>query len=114
MTTGELPVPNVTVTQRLLGLAAVRGGHPALAGSSEVDAYTYAGLAGAIQAAAAGLAWRGLHPRDVVGVLVPDAACYALASHAIRAAAACRHRSRPGCRSPISPGSSPTAAPGCC
>jgi acyl-CoA synthetase (AMP-forming)/AMP-acid ligase II len=86
MTTGELPVPDVTVTQRLLGLAAVRGCHPALAGSSEVSAYTYAGLAGAIQAAAAGLAWRGLHPRDVVGVLVPDAACYTLASHAIRAA----------------------------
>ena len=38
MTSGELPVPNVTVTQRLLGLAAVRGCHPALAGSSEVDA----------------------------------------------------------------------------
>ncbi|MEP7024950.1 MAG: AMP-binding protein, partial [Actinomycetota bacterium] len=86
MTTGEMPVPEVTVTQRLLGLAAARGCHPALAGSNEVCAYTYAGLASAIQSAAAGLAWRGLHPRDVVGVLVPDAACYALASHAIRAA----------------------------
>src|SRR6266571_2404769 len=35
---------------------------------------------------AAGLAWRGLHPRDVVGVHVPDAVCHALATHAIRAA----------------------------
>ena len=33
-----------------------------------------------------GLAWRGLQPRDVIGVYVPDAACYVLAAHAIRAA----------------------------
>jgi hypothetical protein len=39
-----------------------------------------------VQAAAAGLAWRGLQPRDVIGVYVPDAACYVLAAHAIRAA----------------------------
>ena len=39
-----------------------------------------------MQAAASGLAWRGLQPRDVVGVYVPDAACYVFAGHAIRAA----------------------------
>jgi acyl-CoA synthetase (AMP-forming)/AMP-acid ligase II len=32
------------------------------------------------------LAWRGLQPRDVVGVYVPDAAAYVLARHAISAA----------------------------
>ena len=86
MTTGEQPVPDVSVTQRLLGTAAGCGSRPALAGSEEVGDRTYGGLASTIQAAAAGLAWRGLRPRDVVGVLVPDAVCSVLASHAIRAA----------------------------
>ena len=85
MPTTEMPLPDVAVTQRLLGLAPARGSHQALAGQQD-RGYSYGELAAAIQAAAAGLAWRGLHPRDVVGVLVPDAACYALATHAIRAA----------------------------
>jgi acyl-CoA synthetase (AMP-forming)/AMP-acid ligase II len=55
-------------------------------GGPAVPAYGYADLAAIVQAAAAGLAWRGLQPRDVVGVYVPDAVCYVLAAHAIRAA----------------------------
>ena len=39
-----------------------------------------------LQRAAAGLAWRGVRPRDVVGVYVADAASYILACHAIRGA----------------------------
>src|SRR5712692_211130 len=85
MTTTGMPLPDVAVTQRLLGMARARGSHQALAGR-ENRAYSYSELAAVIQAAAAGLAWRGLHPRDVVGVHVPDAVCYALAAHAIRAA----------------------------
>lgn len=85
MTTTGMPLPDVAVTQRLLGLAPARGSRQALAGPAN-RAYSYGELAAAIQAAAAGLAWRGLHPRDVVGVHVPDAVCYALATHAIRAA----------------------------
>jgi len=85
MTTTGTPMPELAVTQRLLGLAPARGSHQALAGPAN-RAYSYGELAAAIQAAAAGLAWRGLHPRDVVGVHVPDAVCYALATHAIRAA----------------------------
>ena len=60
MTTGEQLVPDVSVTQRLLGTAAGRGSRPALAGSEEVGDRTYGGLASTIQAAAAGLAWRGI------------------------------------------------------
>ncbi len=85
MTTTGMPLPDVAVTQRLLGLAPARGSRQALAGPAN-RAYSYSELAATIQAAAAGLAWRGLHPRDVVGVHVPDAVCYALATHAIRAA----------------------------
>jgi non-ribosomal peptide synthetase component F len=87
MTTGFEPPPGeVTVTQRLLAVAPSRGKHRALVGGPASPACSYAELAATVQAAAAGLAWRGLEPRDVIGVYVPDAACYVLASHAIRAA----------------------------
>jgi acyl-coenzyme A synthetase/AMP-(fatty) acid ligase len=87
MTTGIEPPPGeVTVTERLLAVAPCRGKHRALVGGPAGPACSYAELAVTVQAAAAGLAWRGLEPRDVVGVYVPDAACYVLAAHAIRAA----------------------------
>jgi acyl-CoA synthetase (AMP-forming)/AMP-acid ligase II len=86
MTSTEAAAGEATVTQRLLAAAPSRGGHRALVGGPSVPAYGYADLAAIVQAAAAGLAWRGLQPRDVVGVYVPDAVCYVLAAHAIRAA----------------------------
>jgi acyl-CoA synthetase (AMP-forming)/AMP-acid ligase II len=86
MMTTEMAAGDLAVTQRLLGLAAARGSHQALAGGQGNRAYGYAELATAIKAAAAGLACRGLHQRDVVGVHVADAVCYAVATHAIRAA----------------------------
>jgi non-ribosomal peptide synthetase component F len=86
MTSTEAAADEATVTQRLLAVAAARGEHRALVGGPADPPYGYADLAATVQAAAAGLAWRGLQPRDVVGVYVPDAACYVLAAHAIRAA----------------------------
>src|SRR6516225_1172744 len=87
MTMGtEAPLGGVTVTQRLLAVAPPRGEHRALAGGPAGLACGYAGLAATVQAAASGLAWRGLQPGDVVGVYVPDAACYVFAAHAVRAA----------------------------
>jgi non-ribosomal peptide synthetase component F len=87
MTMGtEAPLGDVTVTQRLLAAAPSRGEHRALVGGPAEPACGYAELAAMVQAAAAGLAWRGLQPRDVIGVYVPDASCYVLAAHAIRAA----------------------------
>ncbi len=81
ISSGEL-----TVTERLLGMARARAGHRALVGGGEARTYSYGDLAATVQAAAAGLASRGLQPRDVVGIYAPDAACYALAVYAIRAA----------------------------
>jgi acyl-CoA synthetase (AMP-forming)/AMP-acid ligase II len=74
------------VTQRLLSAASVFGCRPALVGRRPEPPYSFADLASTVQRAAAGLAWRGLRPRDVVGIYVPDAACYVLAFHAISAA----------------------------
>jgi non-ribosomal peptide synthetase component F len=79
---------DTTVTQRLVTAAAAYGCRPALVGRNPSQTYSFAELADTLQRAAAGLAWRGLRPRDVVGVYVPDAACYVLACHAIAAAGA--------------------------
>jgi len=76
----------MTVTQRLLETAVQYGGRPALVTGQSKEPYSFASLASTIRRAAAGLAWRGLQPRDVVGVYVPDAAAYVLACHAISVA----------------------------
>ncbi len=81
----EMTTTYLTVTQQLVEAAAGHGSHPALIGPAG-DPYSYAGLVDTIQRAAAGLAWRGLRRRDVVGVYVPDVASYVLACHAIGAA----------------------------
>jgi non-ribosomal peptide synthetase component F len=87
MTIGtEAPLGGLTVTQRLMAVAPSFGERRALVEGTAGLSCSYAELASTVQAAAAGLAWRGLQPRDVVGVHVPDAACYVLAAHAIRAA----------------------------
>lgn len=91
---GPAPTGDVTVTQCLVDCASAYGVRPALVGGAE-QTYSFAALASTVQRAAAGLAWRGLRPRDVVGVYVPDAASYVLACHAVRAAG--------GVPSPVSP-----------
>jgi acyl-CoA synthetase (AMP-forming)/AMP-acid ligase II len=80
--------PEATVPQRLVAAAAAYGCRPALVGPRPELPYSFADLAATIQRAAAGLAWRGLRPRDVVGVYVPDAVSYVLACHAIAGAGA--------------------------
>lgn len=106
ISSGEL-----TVTQRLLGMAGARGGHRALLGGGVARTYNYGDLAATVQAAAAGLASRGLQPRDVVGIYAPDAACHALAVQAVRAAGGIPSRSARRSPLPRSRDSSQTAAP---
>lgn len=85
-------IGEVSVTKRLMSIATDRAGLMALVGGPGPDgqpdggSYSYASLATTVQAAAAGLTWRGLRPRDVVGILVPDVAGFTLATHAVRAA----------------------------
>jgi acyl-CoA synthetase (AMP-forming)/AMP-acid ligase II len=95
VTTSEAPLGEVTITQRMLAAALARGEQRALVGGMDGADYTYAELAATVQAAAAGLAWRGLQSGDVVGVHVADAVSYVLATHAIRAAG--------GVPAPVSP-----------
>jgi acyl-CoA synthetase (AMP-forming)/AMP-acid ligase II len=89
MTVTDMPAPHMTVTQRLVDRSSARGEHPALVEGTAAwpgGTLSHADLAVTLQTAAAGLAWRGLRARDVVGVYVPDAVSYVLAVHAIRAA----------------------------
>jgi acyl-CoA synthetase (AMP-forming)/AMP-acid ligase II len=101
MSTAETMVGETSVTQRLLGAAAARDARAALLGGppdvpGACPGLSYPDLAVTLQRAAAGLAWRGVRPRDVVGVYVADALSYALACHAVRAAGAVP--------SPVAPG----------
>lgn len=96
MVPAETSAGALTITQRLLSVASVRGGCRALVADQGRSYYSYADMAATVQAAAAGLAWRGLQPADVVGVYLPDAVSYTLATHAIRAAG--------GVPSPVSAG----------
>lgn len=88
----QAPEAEVTITQRLVAIAAGHYELTALVGGIGSDGrpgvaiYTYARLAATIQAAATGLTWRGLRSRDVVGVYVPDAVSFVLAMHSVRAA----------------------------
>jgi acyl-coenzyme A synthetase/AMP-(fatty) acid ligase len=85
-------IAEVSATRRLVCAAADRTGLIAFVGGARHDggpggeSYSYSSFASTVQAAAAGLTWRGLRPRDVVGVMVPDAVSFAIAMHAVRAA----------------------------
>src|SRR5215469_13451070 len=66
----------MSVTRQLVDTAATRGDDDALIGAGDGRRHTYASLASTVTRAAAGLAWRGLRPHDVVGVYVGDVACF--------------------------------------
>ncbi len=83
---GSVHLAGASVTQRLVAAGTMFGCRPALVARRPERSYSFADLASTVQHAAAGLAWRGLRPRDVVGVYVPDAAGYVLACHSISAA----------------------------
>jgi acyl-CoA synthetase (AMP-forming)/AMP-acid ligase II len=95
-------VTEISVTCRLVSVAAGRSGQTALVGGGWSEAWArgedcgYASLAATVRAAAAGLTWRGLRPGDVVGVVVPDVVSFVLATHAVRAAGAVPSPVHPG------------------
>jgi acyl-CoA synthetase (AMP-forming)/AMP-acid ligase II len=89
----------VCVTRMVISAAAARADRPALIGAGarqETEAYSYRRFAATVEAAASGLARRGLQARDVVGILVPDAVSFILARHAVHAVG--------GVPTPIAPG----------
>jgi acyl-CoA synthetase (AMP-forming)/AMP-acid ligase II len=78
----DVEIPDVPLTQFVLGGAAGRAERPALIDGVSGRVLTYAQLAGAVRAAAAGLARRGFRKGDVLALFSPNLPEYVVAFHA--------------------------------
>jgi acyl-CoA synthetase (AMP-forming)/AMP-acid ligase II len=79
----DIEIPDVSLTQYVLGGAAARGDKPALIDGPTGAVTTYAELAERVDAAAAGLAAEGVGPGHTVGLLAPNSVDWAVAYHAV-------------------------------
>jgi acyl-CoA synthetase (AMP-forming)/AMP-acid ligase II len=78
----DIEVPDVSLTEYVLGGAAARGDKPALIDGPTGAVTTYAELAQRVDAAAGGLAAEGIGAGDTVGLLAPNSVEWAVAYHA--------------------------------
>jgi acyl-CoA synthetase (AMP-forming)/AMP-acid ligase II len=86
----DIEIPSVALTDFVLEHSAEYGDKPALIDGATGAAYTHAQAAGAIRAAAGGLAERGIAKGDVVALYAANAPDYVIAFHAVAAlGAAC-------------------------
>ena len=79
----DIEIPDVTLTEHVLGGAAARGDHPAIIDGPTGEVTTYAELAARVDAVAALLQAEGIGKGDVVGLVGPNSAAWAIAYHAI-------------------------------
>lgn len=79
----DVAIPEVSLSEYVLGGAAARGEKPALIDGPSGRALTYGGLVGAARRAAGGLAARGFGKGDVFAILSPNLPEYAVAFHAV-------------------------------
>jgi acyl-CoA synthetase (AMP-forming)/AMP-acid ligase II len=79
----DIEIPDVTLTEHVLGGAAARGDHPAIIDGPTGEVTTYAELAARVDAVAALLQVEGIGEGDVVGLVGPNNAAWAIAYHAI-------------------------------
>jgi acyl-CoA synthetase (AMP-forming)/AMP-acid ligase II len=75
----DVHVPDVTLSDFVLGAAAARGERPAIVDGVSGAVLTYAELAQAVERCAAGLLARGLQPGERVGIFAPNLPEYAVA-----------------------------------
>jgi acyl-CoA synthetase (AMP-forming)/AMP-acid ligase II len=78
----DVAIPEVTITEFVLGAAARRGDKPAIIDGSTGRTLTYAELASSVRRVAAGLAAHGLSKGEVLGIYSPNVPQYAVAFHA--------------------------------
>src|ERR671916_1605852 len=81
----DVEIPDVSLTEFVLGGAAGRAERPALIDGVSGRVLTYGQLAGAVRAAAAGLARRGLVKGVVLALYSPNLPEYVVAFHAVAA-----------------------------
>jgi acyl-CoA synthetase (AMP-forming)/AMP-acid ligase II len=79
----DVQVPEVSLTEYVLGGAEPRGDKPALIDGASGATTTYAELAQRVRATAAGLAAEGIGPGDAVGLLAPNGPDWPVAYHAV-------------------------------
>ena len=79
----DVEIPDVSLTEFVLGGAAGLAERPALIDGVSGRVLTYAQLAGAVRAAAAGLARRGFTKGDVLALFSPNLPEYVVAFHAV-------------------------------
>jgi acyl-CoA synthetase (AMP-forming)/AMP-acid ligase II len=79
----EIEIPDVTLTEHVLGGAVARGEHPAFIDGGTGDVTTHADYAANVDAVAALLQTRGIVKGSVVGLVGPNSAEWGIAYHAI-------------------------------
>jgi acyl-CoA synthetase (AMP-forming)/AMP-acid ligase II len=84
----DVDVPEVSLTEYVVGGAAARGDKPALIDGTSGAVTTYAEFAERVGRAASGLAAEGIGPGAAVGLLAPNSPDWPVAFHAIVAAGA--------------------------
>ena len=75
----DIEIPDVTLTEHVLGGAAERGDHPAFIDAATDEATTYAGFAAKVDAVAALLQSKGIEKGGVVGLTGPNSADWGIA-----------------------------------
>src|SRR5882672_978782 len=78
----DVDIPEVSLTEFVLGKAAERGDKPAFIDGPSGRTVTYAQLVGVVRRVAAGLAAKGFAKGDVLGIYSPNVPEYAIAFHA--------------------------------
>jgi acyl-CoA synthetase (AMP-forming)/AMP-acid ligase II len=79
----DIEIPDLTLSEYVIGEAAERGEHPAFIDEATGDVTTYADLVEKIDAVAALLQSRGIVSGSVAGLVGPNSADWAIAYHAI-------------------------------
>jgi acyl-CoA synthetase (AMP-forming)/AMP-acid ligase II len=79
----DIEIPDVTLTEHVIGEAAARGDHPAIIDSATGEVTTYAELAARVDEVAAAFQGQGIGKGDVVALVGPNSPEWAIAYHAI-------------------------------
>jgi acyl-CoA synthetase (AMP-forming)/AMP-acid ligase II len=79
----DIEIPDVAMPEYVMGGAAARGDHPAIVDTASGELTTYAELAAKVDAVAAALQAQGIGKGDVVALVGPNTAEWAIAYHAI-------------------------------
>jgi acyl-CoA synthetase (AMP-forming)/AMP-acid ligase II len=84
----DIEIPDVTLTEHVIGGAAARGDRPAFIDGPSGRVTSYAEVAARVDAVAAALQGRGIERGDVVALVGPNSAEWGIAYHAILRAGA--------------------------